>query len=187
MTTEELVGYRVRRGERQMPDPSLGGPSGGTSARDVPGAVSVAAVLAIDSAGTKITLQATTQARIAVVAYAASHCRTTWQIVWVEPRSTSSHYGSLKALDQRVPELPSTADDAGKVGFSSDEAVAGWFSARLVVPQAAAAAAAAVAGGAPVATSAAPDRSSITLVRLSNPLLPTRIRARRIGSPEGLK
>ncbi len=56
--------------------------------------------------------------------YAASHCRTTWLIDAVAPRSTWSHCGSLKALDQRVPVLPSTALDAGNVAFSSEEAVA---------------------------------------------------------------
>src|SRR6202035_363684 len=69
--------------------------------------------------------------------YAVSQFRVTWQMVWVEPRSTSSHCGSERALDQRVPRLPSTAFDAGNVAFSSEDAVAGWFSARLVVPQAA--------------------------------------------------
>src|ERR1017187_10498752 len=67
--------------------------------------------------------------------YAVSQSRMTWQIDWVEPRSTSSHCGSEKALDQRVPRLPSTAADAGKLAFSSEEAVAVLFSARLVVPQ----------------------------------------------------
>src|SRR5258705_290613 len=59
------------------------------------------------------------------VAQAASHCRTTWVIVGVAPRSTWIHCGSLKALDQRVPALPSTAAPAGKAAFSLDEAVAG--------------------------------------------------------------
>src|SRR5216683_1231915 len=67
-------------------------------------------------------------------AYAASQVSTTWQIVWVEPRSTSSHCGSEKALDQRVPRFPSTAFEAGKVAFSSEDAVAGWFRATLAVP-----------------------------------------------------
>src|SRR6185437_16094288 len=44
----------------------------------------------------------------------------------VEPRSTWSHCGSENALDQRVPVLPSTAAEAGKDAFSSDDAVAGW-------------------------------------------------------------
>src|SRR5215470_18339775 len=59
------------------------------------------------------------------VAYAASHCSTTWQTLTVEPRSTWIHCGSLNADDQRVPVLPSTAAEAGKVAFSVDEAVAG--------------------------------------------------------------
>src|ERR1022692_559814 len=58
------------------------------------------------------------------VAYAVSHCRTTWLIDALEPRSTSSHWGSLNALDQRVPVLPSTAADAGNDAFSVDDAVA---------------------------------------------------------------
>src|ERR1017187_6807706 len=67
--------------------------------------------------------------------YAFSQFRTTWQIDWVEPRSTSSHCGSENALDQRVPRLPSTASWAGKPAFSREEAVAVLFSARFVVPQ----------------------------------------------------
>src|SRR5713101_8958453 len=67
--------------------------------------------------------------------YAASHCRTTWVIEALEPRSTSSHCGSENALDQRVPVLPSTAAEAGKPAFSVEEAVAVLFSAILVVPQ----------------------------------------------------
>src|ERR1035438_1555904 len=67
--------------------------------------------------------------------YAASQFSVTWQIDWVEPRSTSSHCGSENALDQRVPRLPSTAAEAGKPAFSSEEAVAVLFSARFVVPQ----------------------------------------------------
>src|ERR1700676_4341396 len=67
--------------------------------------------------------------------YAASQFRTTWQIDWDEPRSTSSHCGSEKALDQRGPGLPSTAAEAGKPAFSSEDAVAALFSAMLVVPQ----------------------------------------------------
>ena len=53
----------------------------------------------------------------------------------VEPRSTSSHCGSENALDQRVPVLPSVAAAAVKPAFSSDDAVVGWFSATLAVPQ----------------------------------------------------
>src|SRR5262244_2768795 len=57
------------------------------------------------------------------------------QIDWLEPRSTSSHCGSENALDHRVPVLPSVALAAGNDAFSSDEAVVGRPSARLVVPQ----------------------------------------------------
>src|ERR1017187_9217782 len=66
---------------------------------------------------------------------------------WVEPRSTSSHCGSEKALDQRVPRLPSTAFEAGEPAFSREDAVAVLFSARLVVPHVAADAAGIAAGG----------------------------------------
>jgi hypothetical protein len=45
-------------------------------------------------------------------------------MVAAAPRSTCSHCGSLKALDQRVPPLPSTALEAGKAADSEDEAVA---------------------------------------------------------------
>ena len=53
-------------------------------------------------------------------------------MVALAPRSTWIHCGSLNALDQRVPALPSTAADAGKAAvLSEDEAVAagerlGW-------------------------------------------------------------
>src|SRR5258705_5887653 len=67
-------------------------------------------------------------------AYAASQVRTTWQICCVEPRSTCNHCGSLKALDQRVPVLPSTAAEAGEPAFSTVELVAGRFNAALAVP-----------------------------------------------------
>jgi hypothetical protein len=73
------------------------------------------------------------------VAYAVSHCRTTWHTGTELPRSTRSHCGSLNWLDQRVPVLPSTAAEAGVPAFSVDDAVAGLFSAELPVPQAAAA------------------------------------------------
>src|SRR6202167_3464403 len=69
------------------------------------------------------------------VAYAASQFSVTWQMAWLEPRSTSSHWGSEKALDQRVPVLPSTASEAGNDAFSVEDAVAVLFRARLVVPQ----------------------------------------------------
>src|ERR1035437_4045050 len=52
-----------------------------------------------------------------------------------DPRSTSSHCGSLAADDQRVPVLPSTAAEAGVPAFSIDDAVAVLLSATLVVPQ----------------------------------------------------
>jgi|SRR6185437_761494 hypothetical protein len=68
------------------------------------------------------------------VAYAASHCSTTWQTVCAEPRSTCSHCGSLKALDHRVPVLPSKAAPAGVPAFSVDDAVAGWPCALLALP-----------------------------------------------------
>src|SRR5918992_239945 len=57
--------------------------------------------------------------------YAASQRSTIWLMVAVAPRSTWSHCGSLKALDQRVAVLPSTAADAGVPAFSVDDAVAG--------------------------------------------------------------
>src|ERR1700761_4782997 len=58
--------------------------------------------------------------------YAASQFSPILLIVWVAPRSTCSHCGSLNALDQRVPVLPSTAALAGYgPGFSLDDAVAG--------------------------------------------------------------
>src|ERR1700704_2796480 len=64
--------------------------------------------------------------------YAASQFSVTWQIDWLDPRSTCSHCGSLKALDQRVAVLPSTAAEAGVPAFSVDDAVAGWFRAAAV-------------------------------------------------------
>jgi hypothetical protein len=59
------------------------------------------------------------------VAYAASHRRMTCVMVAVAPRSTRIHCGSLKALDQRVPVLPSTALAAGVPAFSVEEARTG--------------------------------------------------------------
>ena len=47
------------------------------------------------------------------MAYAASQRRPTLQICCGEPRSTSSHCGSLDALDQRLPGSPSVASGAG--------------------------------------------------------------------------
>ena len=51
------------------------------------------------------------------------------------PRSTWIHCGSLNALDQRVPVLPSTAAEAGVPAFSVDEAVAALPWAAFAVPQ----------------------------------------------------
>src|SRR2546429_6647682 len=52
------------------------------------------------------------------------------------PRSTCNHCGSLKALDQRVPVLPSKAAADGVPAFSADEAVAGlpWDSSVVAAP-----------------------------------------------------
>jgi hypothetical protein len=61
---------------------------------------------------------------VKAVACAASQLSTTRLIVAVLPRSTCSHCGTLNALDQRVPALPSTAADAGVPAFSVEEAVA---------------------------------------------------------------
>src|SRR5260370_432647 len=66
--------------------------------------------------------------------YAVSQFRTAWQICWLAPRWTWSHCWSLKALDQRVPVLPSTAFAAGIPAFSVEDAAAGWPSAIFVVP-----------------------------------------------------
>src|SRR5258706_14873716 len=63
--------------------------------------------------------------------YAASQLIVTWQIDWTEPRSTRSHCGSLAALDQRVPPLPSTADEAGVPAFSVVDAAAVLPSATI--------------------------------------------------------
>src|SRR5262245_9728218 len=72
------------------------------------------------------------------VAYAASQVSATWQIELVAPRSTCSHCGSLNWLDHRVPELRSTAAEAGVPAFSTEAAVAGRPWAALAVPQLAA-------------------------------------------------
>src|SRR4030081_2823002 len=69
------------------------------------------------------------------VAWAASQFSATWQMLWDEPRSTSSHCGSENAEDHLVPVLPSTAADAGVPAFSVEEAVVVLFSAAFVVPQ----------------------------------------------------
>src|SRR5436190_20882158 len=68
------------------------------------------------------------------LAYAVSQVSATWQICWLEPRSTWSHCGSLNALDQRVPVLPSVALAAGVPAFSVEDAVVGRPSARLAPP-----------------------------------------------------
>src|SRR5690349_14651597 len=68
-------------------------------------------------------------------AYAASQLSCTWQIDWLLPRSTCSHCGSLNALDQRLPVLPSTAAEAGVPAFSVEDAVAALPCAALAVPQ----------------------------------------------------
>src|SRR5579859_934673 len=60
----------------------------------------------------------------------------TWQTLCVEPKSTWSHCGSLKALDQRVPVFPSTARFAVVPAFSTEDAVAVLFKAMFVVPHA---------------------------------------------------
>src|ERR1700743_2497452 len=56
---------------------------------------------------------------------AASQLSTTWLTDAVAPRSTWIHCGSVNALDQRVPGLPSVAWPAGKVAFSREDAVVG--------------------------------------------------------------
>jgi hypothetical protein len=56
-------------------------------------------------------------------------------MLMLEPRSTSSHCGSVAALAQRVPVLPSKAADAGVPAFSVEEVVAVLLRATLVVPQ----------------------------------------------------
>src|SRR5690348_15254835 len=60
---------------------------------------------------------------------------TTWQTGWGVPRSTWSHWGSAKALDQRVVRLPSVALAAGQDGPWTEDAVVGWCNARFVAPQ----------------------------------------------------
>src|SRR5258708_35811768 len=66
--------------------------------------------------------------------YAVSQFRTTLQICWLDPRSTWSHCGALKALDQRVPGLPSPAVAPGKPAFSRGGAAARWPTPRFLVP-----------------------------------------------------
>src|SRR5579864_7647433 len=82
-------------------------------------------------------------------------------MLWVEPRSTSSHCGSENALDQRVDRFPSVAFDAGQLGPWIDDAVVGLPCAMFVVPQVAADAAGARPGAtSPVSTSADPASMS---------------------------
>src|SRR5579859_2048107 len=56
-------------------------------------------------------------------------------MLYVAPRSTWSHCGSLNRLDQRVVRLPSTAKLAVVPAFSADEAVAVLFKATFAVVQ----------------------------------------------------
>src|SRR5256885_9325984 len=74
------------------------------------------------------------------------------------PRSTWMDWGSLNALDHRVPALPSTAFAAGKLAFSVDVALAGRFSATLVVPQSAVAVWGVVAAGPPTVADTGPAK-----------------------------
>src|ERR1700676_1953863 len=85
------------------------------------------------------------------VAYAFSQFRTTLLMVWVAPRSTSSHCGLLKALGQRVDRFPSTALDAGYPAPCTDDAVAGcpWDSSSPPDPLAGVAVASFELGDAP--------------------------------------
>src|ERR1700722_1497785 len=98
----------------------------------------------------------------------------TWQMDCVEPRSTSSHWGSEKALDQRVDRLPSVALEAGQLGPCIDDAVVGWCNARFVVPHEAAAAL-----PAPIV---AADRSAAATLSVAMTMPATRQRERKRGS-----
>src|SRR5258707_858683 len=105
-------------------------------------------------------------------------------MLWEEPRSTSSHWGSEDAEDQRVPVLPSTAAVAGVPAFSVEDAVAVLFSATLVVPQVAAAALGAVAPTAATRTdtTSAARASRLTAARREAGAVLGRLRcALRIG------
>jgi hypothetical protein len=62
---------------------------------------------------------------VKAVAYAASQFSFTLLTAVAAPRSTCSHWAAAKALDQRVPVLPSVAADAGVPSHSTDEAVVG--------------------------------------------------------------
>jgi hypothetical protein len=115
------------------------------------------------------------------VAYAASQLRTTWTTVAGAPRSTCIHCGSLNWLDHRVPELPSTAADAGVPAFSTDEAVAGLFWDSSVV--AAAAGNLEAAAAVPATRIATTATATAVLRRRPAGRARNRDRARSIGTP----
>src|SRR5258708_3116321 len=82
-----------------------------------------------------IVVQATLSLETSIVyalPYAASQLSRTRDTAVTAPRSTLIHCGSLNADDQRVVALPSTARLAVLPAFSTEEAVAGLFKARLV-------------------------------------------------------
>src|SRR3954468_10772608 len=62
---------------------------------------------------------------VKAVAYAASQFSFTLLTAVGAPRSTCSHWAAAKALDQRVPVLPSVAAEAGVPAHSTDDAVVG--------------------------------------------------------------
>src|SRR5437899_1791663 len=90
--------------------------------------------------------------------YAASQFSVTCEMVCDDPRSTCSHCGSATALDQRVPVLPSTAAEAGKLVFSVEDAVAG-LPCDSSVP-------AAPAGDCEVTKSTKPESRAISRARM---------------------
>jgi hypothetical protein len=90
-------------------------------------------------------------------------------MAWDDPRSTSSHCGSANALDHRVPVFPSTAFEAGKVAFSSEDAVAVLPWATFAVPQ--------VAASAELAVSAVTSNPA-TRLSAATKAATTRLRAR---------
>src|SRR3984957_21235532 len=98
----------------------------------------------------------------------------TWQMDWVERRWPSSHWGSEKALDQRVDKLPSVALEAAQLGPCIDDAVGGWCNARFVVPHEAAAALPAL--------SVAADRSAAATLSVAMTMPATRDRGRQRGT-----
>src|SRR3712207_3700312 len=63
--------------------------------------------------------------RVNARAYAPSQLMATRLTAVAAPRSTWNHWFGVKALDQRVPVLPSTAAAAGVPAHSTDEAVTG--------------------------------------------------------------